>query len=386
MKTWIRKTALSETRQLQHKEIWEYVEGHRTLASFEIDVTIGKPLDVLSLKGTSLQRIRDYAEFLRRTANVLYGSSSGRQEFSACPCCGADSARAVDVLSIFDIAYKRCWQCAHVFIFSQPSPEALLEVFAKSEGHPSVYIDEETLAIRLDQVVKPKLDWTLQVYRQHRGREGISILDVGGGGGHFIEVCKRSGVRAEGYELSEACRRFAKKTFGIHLHNDNFLTQDGRLGKFEILTFWGLLEYTPEPRKYLNAAYQHLNFQTGMLVVEVPRFDCVGTAVQKERSATVARHLDPTSHVNCFSDASLVTALFTSGFKPIAAWYYGMDAYELLVQLALQLDDPEMMGRLSHWIPGLQASFDSAQLCDNLIIAAVPLAENRRNTSKDATP
>jgi hypothetical protein len=87
----------------------------------------------------------------------------------------------------------------------------------------------------------------------------------------------------------------------------------------------------------------------------------------------VARHLDPTSHVNCFSDASLATALVTTGFKPVAAWYFGMDVYELVVQLALQLGDPSAVERLAPWIPELQASLDAARLCDDVIVAALPL-------------
>jgi hypothetical protein len=85
--------------------------------------------------------------------------------------------------------------------------------------------------------------------------------------------------------------------------------------------------------------------------------------------------MDPSTHVNCFTDASLVTALVLSGFRPVAAWYFGMDAYELLSQLALHLDDGAMMEKLAHIIPGLQHSLDSARLCDDMILACVPESE-----------
>ena len=61
------------------------------------------------------------------------------------------------------------------------------------------------------------------------------------------------------------------------------------------------------------------------------------------------------------------------GLSVLAAWYFGMDAYELLVQLAIQLAHPEMMARLAPLIPGLQACLDSAELCDDIIVAAVPI-------------
>jgi len=77
--------------------------------------------------------------------------------------------------------------------------------------------------------------------------------------------------------------------------------------------------------------------------------------------------------MNCFSDASLATALLTTGFKPVAAWYFGMDAYELLIQLGLKVKDPKFVDRVAHLIPPLQASFDSGRLCDDIVIAAVPI-------------
>ena len=87
-------------------------------------------------------------------------------------------------------------------------------------------------------------------------------------------------------------------------------------------------------RDFLKAAKQHLK-PDGMLVVEVPRADCLSTAVLSQEGAVVARHLDPTSHVNLFSDKSLFTLLRSEGFEPVAVWYFGMDAYEFFVQSAL---------------------------------------------------
>src|SRR5439155_16173654 len=232
------------------------------------------------------------------------------------------------------------------------------------------YTDTERLELRLAQIVKPKLDWTIETYRRQYGREPRSVLDVGAGGGHFVATCRRAGLDAEGYEVSRASRRFAQKAFGIDLRDADFLADaDGPPG--DVVPFWGLLEYTPGPRRFLGAGRRRLDTH-GLLITEVPRFDCLGSAVQRECQETVARHLDPTSHVNCFSDESLVTALLRSALRPAAAWYFGMDAYELLVQVALRLEHDGVLERLADLIPSLQACFDAARVCDDIIVAAVP--------------
>jgi hypothetical protein len=370
---WTRRASLDGARVSRATEIWECRDQQDRRLAFEVDVTIGKPFDVLTLKGTSLSEIREYTRFLQSVAAKLYGPQSTTKRVASCPCCDESVTSPHEAASIFGVAYNRCNECGHVFVGLQPAPSALLEVFAESEEHAATYTDRKQIEFRLAEVIKPKVDWMLGVYRGQHGRDPRAVLDVGAGGGHFVEVCRRAGLKAEGYEVSKASRRFAQEAFGIELRSQDFLSEIDRPEEFDVVTFWGLLEYTPEPRRYLQAAYDWLGRAQGMLVVEVPRFDCLGTAVQRLCPDTVARHLDPTSHVNCFSDASLATALVTTGFKPVAAWYFGMDVYELVVQLALQLGDPSAVERLAPWIPELQASLDAARLCDDVIVAALPL-------------
>ena len=370
---WTRRVSLDGARVSRTTEIWECRDRQEGTLTFEVDVTIGKPLDILALKGTSLSEIREYTRFLQSVVAKLYGPHSATKRVASCPCCDESVSSPHEAASIFGVAYNRCNECGHVFVGSQPEPSALLEVFAESEEHAATYTDRKQIDFRLAQVIKPKVDWMLGVYRGQHGRDPRAVMDVGAGGGHFVEVCRRAGLKAEGYEVSKASRQFARDAFGIELSSQDFLSEIDGSEEFDVVTFWGLLEYTPEPCRYLQAAYRRLARDQGMLVAEVPRFDCLGTAVQKLCPDTVARHLDPTSHVNCFSDASLATALVRSGFRPVAAWYFGMDAYELIIQLALQLGDPGAVERLVPWIPELQASLDTARLCDDVIVAAVPL-------------
>ena len=373
MKTWTRTAPLGRVPQSHQTEIWEYSESGESIASFDVDVTTGKSLDVLALKGASLDDIREYAGLLSRNADTLYRQDHPRREITECPGCGFDAADAAGALSVFGVKYCTCRQCGHTFVRSQPLIQTLEDSFTASEDRSVTYTDMDTVEVRLAQVVSPKLDWVTQTYRKHRGRAIASVLDVGAGGGHFVAACRRQALTAEGYEISRPSRRFASEVFGIELRGDDFLETGGSLERFDVLTFWGLLEYTPDPRRFLEAAHRALDADEGMLIVEVPRFDCLGTAVQSHFPDTVARHMDPTSHVNCFSDESLATALLLSGFKPVAAWYYGMDVYELLVQLALHVDNNGFMERAAHLIPGLQAVLDSAKLCDDIVVAAVPI-------------
>lgn len=373
--TWTRTLALDGGATGEHIETWTCAEPAGADMPFRIHVTVGKPLDVVALKGSSTADTREYAAALQKTAAEMYADGRPRHNLAVCPCCGTDAGSATESFAVSGVPYHRCSTCGHTFVRSQPPIEVLTELFSESEQHSFTYTDRASLDSRLQQVMRPKLDWVRRTYVRHVKREPTSVLDVGAAGGHFVHVARRAGLQANGFEISKASRRFAKAVFDIELDDADFLQGHVDPGAYDLLTFWGLLEYAPEPGRFLERARRWLDSSTGMLIVEVPRIDCVGSAVQIACGGPVARHLDPTSHVNLFSDASLASALVSSGFRPVAAWYFGMDAYELLMQLAVRLDDAPVMERAAHLLPALQASMDAGRVCDDIVIAAVPMTQ-----------
>ncbi len=365
---WTRRTTLDGTRQDQMTEIWEY-RG----ATHCIDVTVGKRLDVLSLKGTSLREIREYAAFLEKSAARLYALDAPHNTLESCPCCGQATRGASVAMKVFEVPYVRCQGCGHVYVSEQPSQSVLDSLFTESALHSSEYTDIDPAAqdFRIRQIAEPKLGWARRQYERVFNRAPSSLVDVGAGGGHFVTAAARAGMDVVGYERSASSRRFAKSAFGVELRPEDFHVDDA--SAVDLITFWGLLEYVPQPRRLLATARRRLATTAGMLIVEVPRFNCVGSAAQEAEGAVVARHMDPTTHVNCFTDASLCTALVEEGFRPVAAWYFGMDIYELFVQIALKLDDETVLEKIASMLNGSQAALDRGRQCDDLIVAAVPI-------------
>lgn len=377
MNTWTRRTRLGGALRDKYEEIWEYSEDGSVLESFPVEVSVGKPLDVMGLKNTSLDETIQYANFLKGNAAALYPPDKARRHIDACPCCAHPASAAAPIFEVYGIDYHSCPACGHVFVRFQPAEEMLHDAFVKMEEYAATYTDMNSLETRMCQVIRPKVKWTMDLFRRHFRCDPSRAVDVGAGGGHFVAGVKEAGVEVQGYELSRASRSFAKNVFGIDLLDSDFLEERKKSGTCDLITFWGLLEYVPEPRRFLAAAREHLGDQGGMLVVEVPRYGCLGTAIQKKFSSTIARHLDPTSHVNCFTDESLATALYTSGFKPVAVWYFGMDVYELLVQISINIGNHDILPHLAHLIPDLQQCLDTGMLCDDIIVAAVPTKTDR---------
>lgn len=370
MTTWQRTAPFGADHQNEWRERWQYQPVEGLARCFDIQVRAGKPLDVLKFKGIDLGEVRSYANFLAATAERLYRSAADIRRVGECPMCKTSLDGARLELAVFGVPYLRCAACGHVGVGARPAVEVLDQIFAESETHSSAYVDRNAIEIRMEQIIAPKLDWCVRHFREQRGRDPQSVVDVGAGGGHFLAGAKRRGMAVDGFEKSRVSRAFAQEAFDLGLREDDFLTASSVAP--DVITFWGLLEYVARPRDFLAAARRQLA-PDGMLVVEVPRVDSLGTLVQGMDGAVVARHMDPTTHVNGFTDASICTALVEEGFAPVAAWYFGMDAYETFVQAALKADDPAMFEVLADFIPVLQQALDRGRQCDDIIIAAVPI-------------
>jgi 2-polyprenyl-3-methyl-5-hydroxy-6-metoxy-1,4-benzoquinol methylase len=252
----------------------------------------------------------------------------------------------------------------------QPAGTDLDRLFAESEGHASIYVDHDSLESRMRQVIAPKIAWCFDLLKHLGCERPRRSLDVGAGGGHFVAGMAREGIDAVGLEMSRHSRAFAQQAFGIDLKADDFLKRPEE--PFDLITFWGLLEYTPSPRDFLARARRNMSDRPGLLVVEVPRADALGTKAQQVEGAVIARHMDPTTHVNTFTDESLCTALVEEGFRPVAAWYFGMDVYEVMVQTVARLGDDGHMARLADMLPVLQQACDLGRQCDDIVVGAVP--------------
>ncbi len=371
---WFRTSPFSADYETHRLENWQCQREDGAVFDFDVYVRSGKPLDVVALKGLDLAELRSYAEFLQKTARQLYGPGSPLRKITHCPCCGTETGSSNDrALTVFGIDYFRCCKCGHVFVQEQPTNEAHQKLFSESESHSATYVDKDALESRLRNVVAPKLDWCVAQFSSlHNGKRFSSVLDVGAGGGHFLAVAARLGISVEGFELSKSSRAFALENFGLSLNDDDFLTTDS--APVDLVTFWGLLEYVCNPAPFLEKAREILR-PGGMLVVEVPRADALGTVVQSLPNSVVARHMDPTSHIQAFTDESLMTLLFRSRFRPVAVWYFGMDVYEVLVQAAVRLNSPAVLESMAELIPKLQESVDLGRQCDDIIVAAVPMQD-----------
>lgn len=136
----------------------------------------------------------------------------------------------------------------------------------------------------------------------------FSLLDVGCGGGRFLEGARRLGVDGEGIEPSVQAQRVALHR-GVPCRQDNFDTASIEAESYQVVRFAHVLEHVPSPRATVRKAFEALA-PGGVIVIQCPNWGGVLARVFQRDWYP----LDAPRHLWHFNQRSLTRLLTDAGF------------------------------------------------------------------------
>lgn len=149
-------------------------------------------------------------------------------------------------------------------------------------------------------------------------RPGGKLLDVGCGGGVFLERMRDFGWNVCGLELAEDIARRVEQRTGITIHVGTLPHTDLAPQSFDAVTMWHVLEHVPDPRGLLKCAAELLR-PNGLLVIEVPNIES-GTF---EQFGNNWYGLELPRHFQHFSPKSLAGTLPAGAFRNVEVQQIG---------------------------------------------------------------
>lgn len=138
---------------------------------------------------------------------------------------------------------------------------------------------------------------------------GKKLLDVGCANGQFIEYTNRFGINGEGIDISEEMVA-AAKTNGLNCRVQDLFTLDG---KYDIVTYWDVVEHVLNPIDMLKKTYSLLN-NGGEVVIQTP-----STGMISELFGDKWLYYLPVQHIHLFSQETLFKLLSNTGFA-VVSW------------------------------------------------------------------
>jgi len=171
-----------------------------------------------------------------------------------CPMCASPDAELRYRLTRFEVL--GCRGCALVYLWPQPSPEKIREMFSTlyTTGEGSLPELRDYFGFCYEDVPSNPL---VQLYESwldalERVREPGRLLDVGCGTGLFLAVARRRGWQPFGIDDCAEATRHAREHFGLDVWDGEFAGFASGSRRFDAITGWDIIEHSRSPVELLQ--------------------------------------------------------------------------------------------------------------------------------------
>lgn len=271
-------------------------------------------------------------------------------EYTACPGCGADEpiveVDVRDVTEAVPVNVVRCGACSLGYLEPRPTPETVGRLYpddytcyhAHSNGrtrrwrdaveqshlrvafgHPGPVTPADRVRSLLSPlVVRRRLQRSEWIRYRGEGR----LLDVGCGSGEFLQRMQARGWNVEGLDISaDHCARVSAN-IGAPVHTGILPGADLEPERYDVVTFWQVLEHVHDPIATLAAA-RTLLAPGGSVVASTPNF----ASWSRGRFGRQWIGLDPPRHLILYTPETLAAIFEKAGYRVARVTDFAMDGW-----------------------------------------------------------
>ncbi len=203
----------------------------------------------------------------------------------------------------------RCSHCGLGFLDPRPDEEELKALYRKT--YFNSYYDQGFKA-GTPEMAKRIGQESHRIRFFRRFKQKGRILDIGCGMGYFLYACRQCGYEVQGVDISDDAAAYIREELKIPVTTGPIEAIQLSKESMDVITMWHFLEHAPDPRVYLEKAWQWLK-PDGLLVVDVPNYE--GTDAGKMWDTWTG--WDPPYHLTHFTPHNLMEMLKHKGFQTL---------------------------------------------------------------------
>ena len=291
-----------------------------------------------------------------------------------CPACGESGMRTL--FSATDRLYQttnkvflvvECEGCRLMRLYPQPTPLELNHYYPPDYWFSPSADAATQLAEQYRRLVLMDHVWFASRAMENAGGEGL-LLDVGCGGGLFLQMMRERGYAGMGLDFSLAAAAVAWQRFSVPVVCATLSRAPLPESSCKVITMYHVLEHLFDPVAYLHAAHNLLTPE-GRLIVQVPNAACWQFLILGKdwNGIDVPRHL-----IN-FRASELESLLDFAGFEVVRRKHFSLrdNPAGLATSIAPGLDPMARHVRGVQETPGVKLAKDIAYF--GLVLAALPV-------------
>ena len=217
-----------------------------------------------------------------------------------------------------EFSVVRCDQCGLLRLDPVPTPGELARYYPDNYW----FAPDQSTASRLEEayrrlVLRDHVQFVAQALAGSRARG--PLLDVGCGGGLFLGMMRRRGLRVVGLDFSREAAGIAWRRQQVPALAGDLQRAPLRAGSFAGVTMFHVMEHLYDPRAYLGAA-RELLAPDGRLVVQVPN----AASWQARLLGRAWNGADIPRHLTDFRTRDLEKLIAGSGFEVLRQKHFSL--------------------------------------------------------------
>lgn len=297
-------------------------------------------------------------------------------ERTACKLCGEQAANKRMRFDVSGVEYWVCGNCGHINGAYQDTKTFCDAIYAKDSGYGDTYRDmsEDLFHKRVEAVYIPKADFLKQsLIESGIDIRKISLLDVGGGAGHFVAACRSLGIKSKGIEVDEESVRISEKFMsgeGLIYVSPEKVCGEIENAKEEIVSFIFNLEHVLNLEEILESIEKNRNIRYIFFAVPMFSYAAILSAITERM---FDRMFNGSVHTHLFSNESVEWLCSKYHWEKLGIWRFGADVADLLRIMTVSLENKgnSSLAELLHkkmasQIDQLQRVIDEAEFCSEI--------------------
>jgi len=219
--------------------------------------------------------------------------------------------------SDFGIFYNlfQCQKCDHVF--AQTDSKKILQKYDQSDEGGEYF---ECAPFRANSMRR-----AFDRMARFLPRKGARVLDLGAGGGIFLDLIRELGYKGAGIEPSYSLCRKAKKKYSVSIRQGTLQRKKKNDTPFDLITLWEVIEHFARPDQEIQKIEGQLKLG-GKVLIATPNVQSISAYILGSHWWSYRQ-----MHLHYFCSRSLETLMNRFGFskvyvnrfdKSFPFWYY----------------------------------------------------------------